>query len=192
MKKKSEVLDLDYEIDEENIFFSVGGERRLKMKMGKFLCLINRDNIRYEVAQSKNPGKEFEDLGPKEYVTVHRLIKKGMSLSQAASVMGIEEPRLRRFFNYAREKYSFESSQIVEELRRQAEAGRDYAKAKKQPSRRGLPEAPDSFSLVDLGKVKCLVNQGMEPPAIAEKLNLDREDFAEWFTVNAPLLDVYR
>jgi len=194
MKSKDEILDLGYEISGEDIFFSVNGKRRFKMVLWEFLGLIDRDKLREVRKRAEDPAKDFTGLGLQEYVTIIRLIKKGMSLSQAASVIGIPEPRLRSFFNYARNKYITNQGAFAEELRQQIEAGRDYVKTKKRPMR-GLPQQeqePDTFDLVDLGKVKSLVNAGMEPFAIAEKFNLDADDFKEWYKVNEPLLAAYK
>ena len=191
MKKTDEtqIPELGLEIKGTTVFFTIDGQRKLKMTCENYLRCISSDLMGTLARKAASPEEDFAELGLAEYITAERLLKKGLSMDQCARVQKIPEDRLRKFYSYGREQ--FKGSGADGERKTQEAEGHDYCKQLPGRDQYGKP-APQGYKLLDVSTVNQLMKTGISLTEIASKLDLEITDFYEWLKVNQPLFDLFK
>ena len=90
MAKQTQILNINYEINDKEIVFTVEGTPRFKMPTGTFLGLIDVIQMREATRHQKETDRfgEIQHLDVKDYVAVQRLMKKGLEKEQITQLLG--------------------------------------------------------------------------------------------------------
>lgn len=188
MKKQNQ--SITFEVIENEIAFRVGGKLIGVIAKDDFLTLLDKPVMegRFRMAVPKNA--EFEALDTTEgFARVSRLLRKGLSLEQAAQVLGVDAEALRKFWSYALPKYK--GPQADAEIERQGHEQGDFCATVGLCETEG-PEAgspiPELF--VDALAVHQNLAECGSVGQVADRMHLDHAALYEWLELNARVLEV--
>jgi hypothetical protein len=122
------------------------------------------------------------------YVRASRLLKKGLTSTEAAGVMCVSDEVFRRINSKGNSLIKGDSARG--EMSRQDEEYGDTVKSigKGDPRFPNVPEAGDKV-FINLRQVKAFQREGLPAAEIAQRLELDKEGFLDWLEKNAKLLE---
>jgi len=184
-KKSQAQIKIRYEPD-RMIFEVEGKEFFLNKETASFLFGRNVE-IQFEALQGKD-----EDLGElatlENYVTVIRLMKKGLNLDHAALFLGYPQEKVRNFIGIVqRRKGYYDPNDFKKEMDRQANA-EDYVKRKSTGRERPGEEPGRAF--IDLLILRNDLRKGLKNKQIAELFEVDEKDFDKFMEKNQKYLDL--
>lgn len=183
--KQTRVLNVDYQLGDKEIVFTVEGEPRFKMPVDVFLGLIDVAHLRQRMAKLKevDPFYDIRNLGIPEFVRVLRLTKKGLLQEQVAAVTGISPEHARMLNAKAMDQGWSRSANFDFEMQRQGVEGHDRVKCRVKPDPFGGP-GPERSVFLEAWTVKRLLDKGKDAAAIAQDLGLDAKDLQLWIAAN--------
>ena len=199
MKKQLENGKLTWALDEKEITFSLG-ELSFKVPRGEFLSLIDRGIMEERFRLSEKPNAAFVELDtPATFARVSRLLRKGLTLDEAARVLKVDAGILRKFWELGLRKYR-DNGEARSEGEKQGRAEGDYCKTNGlyEMGRAPLPGVPGADGVkipevfVNAADVKRALTRFQDEGVVAGKFKLDVKDFGIWIEKNQYILDVLR
>jgi len=135
--------------------------------------------------------EEDESMGElntlKNYVTVIRLMKKGLNLDHAARFLGYPQEKVRKFIGLIqRKKNYYDPSDFERETNNQSDE--DYVKRRRTGRERPGEEPGKVF--IDLLILRNDLRKGLKNKEISELFEVDEKDFDKFMEKNQKYLDL--
>jgi len=191
-KEKSKAQEIKIKYESKGMIFSVG-EKEFYLPVEAANFLFGRGvQIQFEQLQSDQDFGELDSLS--NYVLIHRLLRKGLDLSQISRLLKYPQEKVRKFNAINQPfKVHFNRQNYLNETKRQSEIEDNV-----QEVSRGLITIEEQIkgkailgkTFVDLKVVKNLQREGLNNKEIAERLKLDKKAFSIFLERNKEYLDV--
>lgn len=191
MKKKNKkqspattcpVQDLGIRITPAEIFFTVEGEDKFRMKAADLIRLLDFKVAVDEVIEKK----ESPVFTLERFVLILRLLKKGLNFPQMQPIFELPINELKAGYERALNKFG-DSTVVDQELVRQRRDGeRDYVK--KVPFVEGGQTRPGGEELVNLPGFRADLKQGSSLKEIAKTQHLDYPGLKDFYEKNEKYL----
>jgi len=183
---KAQEIKICYEPD--RMIFEIEG-KELYLNKGTASFLFGR-NVEIQFEDLQGEGEDLGELATLEnYVTVIRLMKKGLTLDQAGQILGYSQEKVRNFIGIVqRRKNYYDPNDLEREMDKQADE--DYVKRKFTGKERPGEEPGRAF--IDLLILRNDLRKGLKNKEISELFEVDEKDFERFMQVNQKYLDLIK
>jgi len=135
--------------------------------------------------KEREEANRIDPLTESQYVEAVRLGKKGLSLSKIARYQGIDENEYRKRHIKSAELYGMTQA-IIDRVNVPPVAEQDLVLEARSSNTFGKPE----LVFLEIQPVRVLLNKGMKPKEVAEKLNLNPDSLKSWIKANKKYLEL--
>ena len=185
--KTSKAQEIKIRYEPDRMIFEIEG-KEFYLNRGTASFLFGR-NVEIQFEDLQGEGEDLGELATLEnYVTVIRLMKKGLNLDHAARFLGYPQEKVRNFIGLIqRKKGYYDPNDFKKEMDRQANA-EDYVKRKSTGRERPGEEPGRAF--IDLLILRNDLRKGLKNKQIAELFEVDEKDFDKFMEKNQKYLDL--
>lgn len=189
-EKQKEIATLDWQLSPEGLTLTINGEAAAIMPKQKLLELFDGLSIKayYQNVESNETWGGLDNLS--NFALAQRLLKKGLSSTEAAKFMGMEGERFRQLYSRCLQLYQ-RDVQTVNDLKNKSES-EDFCKDTRADWVDPVTGCNLGFTrtFINLRYVKNSLGQGLKPKQIAEELHADADEFEKFLVANEPYLAV--
>jgi hypothetical protein len=188
MKKDKQIATLDFYLEPTGIMFTADGEPIGRMTKEKYFSLFDPAQAKAYFANLAEVGKWNGLSTLEDFVLCQRLLTKGMSMTEAACFMKVEEQSLRQFNASANQRWHGQI--MADEFKRFEDIDKCRDNKKTVVNVFGPLDYQKSF--LNLRAVKNGLSTGRSPKQLAFELGVDADAFEIYLTMNADYLDVMK